>query len=352
MIKILIVDDSETEIAILKQIFSMAKDLEVVGCAKNGKDAIELVEILNPDLITMDIQMPVMNGFEATRQIMQKNPKPIVVISSRLNDITLNASFRALEAGALTVLAKPENIGSKNFNKDCKYMIDIIRGMAEIKSIKRRFFLKKPLENTIDYPDSIENVKTKYKLIAMGASVGGPQALKFILDKLPPNFPIPIVIVQHITPGFLGGFVQWLNDEIALHVKIAESDEVVVSGNVYLAPDLFHLKIDANLVVRLIKSPLVSGFCPSITELFSSVAQACGKYGIGILLTGMGHDGAQGLLAMKNAKARTIIQDRASSVVFGMAAVAQSLHAADKVMSLESIANYLISVGVANTPNL
>jgi two-component system chemotaxis response regulator CheB len=346
MIKILIVDDSETEIAILRQIFYLAKDFEVVGCAKNGEEAVKLVEVLNPDLITMDIQMPIMNGFEATRLIMERCPKPIVVISSKLNDTLLNASFKALEAGALTVIDKPTNIGGSDFNRTCKYIIDVVRGMAEVKVIKRRFNFKKTVPEKIIKPQ-VNFVGIGCKLIAIGASVGGPQALKLILEKLPKNFSIPIVIVQHMADGFINGFAQWLNDEVELQVKPVGNGEILQPGTVYLAPDFFHFQVElfANrLSAKLVKGPLVSGFCPSITELFKSVAKACGSQSVGVLLTGMGTDGAQGLLTMKTARSHTIIQDKESSVVFGMSSVAQSLHAVDKVMDLGSIANYLMSI--------
>lgn len=214
MIKLLIVDDSETETALLKSLFSTEKDFEIVGCAKNGKEAVNLAALLKPDLITMDILMPVMDGLEATRAIMAQYPVPIVVISSRLYDETLNITFKALEAGALFVLEKPFNIFSPAFKKEKRKILDTLRSMAEIKVVKRRFHTKPSKKIMVKCPPA-EKQKYEpgeYEIVAIGASVGGPQALKTILEKLDDNFPVPIVIVQHMTKGFISGFTKWLDD--------------------------------------------------------------------------------------------------------------------------------------------
>lgn len=342
MINILIVDDSETEIAILKHLFESEVDFKVVGCAKNGAEAVKLVALLKPHLITMDIHMPVMDGLEATRLIMSQYPTPIVVISSKLNDEALNATYHALEAGALSVLDKPTDIAALSSKRAHKQIIDTVRSMAEIKVITRRFQMAKTptpsVSTTTDYSGR------KYEVVCIGASIGGPQALKTILAKLPEDFPLPIVVVQHMTEGFINGFAQWLNDDIALQVKITEQGEVLRKGVVYFAPDGYHLEVTRtheNLVAKLTKSPPVAGFCPSITVLFASAAKICGKNAVGVLLTGMGHDGAHGLLELKKALGHTFIQDSKSAVVFGMAGVAQSLGAIDKVVELDQIADYL-----------
>lgn len=342
MIKILIVDDSETEVAILKSLFSAEEDFEVIACAKNGKEAVELVGVLKPDLITMDIEMPVMDGFEAIRMIMTQHPTPIVVISSKLNDESLSATFQAMEAGALSVLEKPINITMPSFKLEKRKIIDTLRSMAEIKVIKRRFYTKsKKHSPPITHPSLSEN---NYEIVAIGSSVGGPQALKTILEKIPRNFPIPIVIVQHMTQGFINGFAKWLDTNTHLKIKNPTHNEILMKGHVYFAPDGYHMEIarsHQHLIAKLVTGKPISGFCPSITALFQSVAKVCGKNAIGILLTGMGSDGAKGLLELKHAKAHTLIQDKESAVVFGMAGVAQSLGAVDKMVELDQIADYL-----------
>lgn len=342
MIKILIADDSITETALLKHIFEAEQDMCVIGCAKNGKEAAELAVRLKPDLITMDIQMPLMDGLEATKLIMMTYPVPIVVISSTINDKSLNTAFLALEAGAVSVMDKPVNVIDPSFKYVRKRIIDLLRGMAEIKVVKRRFPAKSHFN--ITHSCHLEFRRPDYEILAIGASVGGPEALKIILSGLPADFPIPIVIVQHITLGFIEGFCKWLDGHCTLKVKCVENHERLVAGTVYFAPENYHFQIkrtDKYLVAALYQGKPVSGFYPSISVLFQSVAASCGQHAIGLLLTGMGSDGAQGLLDLKQKKAHTIIQDAASSVVFGMARVAQSLDAVDKIIELDKIAKYL-----------
>lgn len=350
MIKLLIVDDSKIETLLLKEIFEEDPAIKVIGVAKNGKEAIELTEKLKPDLITMDICMPVMDGIDAIKFIMASHPAPIVVISSKLNDKELNATFKALEAGALSVLDKPANIFADDFSKTKKRMIATLKSMAEIKVIKRRFHV--PSSNaTIQVKEKDFN-KRSYELITIGASVGGPQALKKVLTPLPEDFPLPIVIVQHMTKGYIEGFVRWLDESIPLTVKLAENYEILHPGVIYFAPDDHHLMVkrdkEKKLITHLANNHRVSGFCPSITVLFDSIAKACPKNAVGILLTGMGNDGAEGLLELKKTHAHTLIQDPDSAIVFGMAGVAQSLGAVDKVIELDQIAKYLITLTKQN----
>ena len=346
MIKILIADDSETETKLLRYMIHSESDMEVIGCAKNGKEAVEMAKRLKPDLITMDINMPVQNGFEAIQAIMMNNPTPIVVISSTVNDSGLNTAFLALDAGALSVIDKPVNIQDPNFERVRKDMIDILRVMAEIKVVTKRPKIKAALDNIIS-PNS-KLCKRSYELVAIGSSVGGPQALKNILSKLPADFPVPIVIVQHMTPGFIEGFCKWLNQYSKLHVKCVGYNEILKSGNVYVAPDHHHFKIahdsNNNLVAHLYKGEPVNGFHPSINVMFHSIARNFADKSIAMLLTGMGNDGSQGLLEIKQKHGHTLIQDPESCVVFGMAGVAQSLGGADTVVELDKIADYLIKI--------
>lgn len=345
MIKILIVDDSPTEVALLSSIFNSEKDFQIVGVATNGEEAIKKLQTLKPDIITMDICMPVMNGLEATRIIMSQFPLPVVIISSTINDKSISATFEALEAGALAVLAKPIFDNSDNFEKSRQKIVDMVRSMSEIHVIKRRFFTNKKDIKSIhqSYP---KEAKPLYEMIAIGSSVGGPQALKTIFSSLPHDFPLPIIVVQHMTRGFIKGFASWLNNNTNLTTKNAENGEIIQAGTVYFAPDSYHIEVmrdQGKLAIKLKSGPPVSGFCPSATVLFQSVAKVCGKNAIGIILTGMGSDGAQGLLELKKVKAHTLIQDQASAVVFGMAGVAQSLGAVDKIVELNNMANYLVT---------
>jgi two-component system chemotaxis response regulator CheB len=344
MIKVLIVDDSNTETQILKNIFESDADLQVVACAKNGKEAIEFNKKYKPHIITMDINMPVMNGIQAINEIMSHQPVPIVVISSQL-DAEMQTTYLALDAGALSVMEKPIDINAPNFAYAKKFMISTIKSMAEIRVIKRRFNIKK------HHILTVEQTKTKndngYEIVAIGTSVGGPQVLKAILSQLPTDFSLPIVIVQHMTMGYMTGFVKWLNDNVAIHVKEACHDEILQGGIVYFAPDHHHLEIERikeKLISKLTNKPPVSGFCPSATVLLESVATTCGQNAVGVLLTGMGNDGAQGLLEIKHSHGHTIIQDEESAIVFGMAGVAQSIGAVDAVVELDKMSEYLIQL--------
>lgn len=341
MIKILIADDSATDAAILKEIVNSEPDMEVVGIARDGREAIALTQKLKPDLITMDIKMPKMDGYVAIDMIMKLHPTPIVVISSMINAADSDSTFKALEAGALTVLNKPVNIRSPLFAATKRNMVDTIRNMAEIKVIRKRSM-------TASVPNKFSATQHgEYQMVVIGSSVGGPQALKEILTRLPANFPMPIVCVQHMTSGFITGFAKWLDSHVALEVKCVENDELLLPGVVYFAQDNEHMQVkrSANQLRALLKKgDPVSGFCPSITVLMKSIANHCGKHAIGVLLTGMGSDGAEGMLALKQVGSHTIIQDPESCVVFGMANVAQSMGAVDKVVDLDKMAEYLIRV--------
>lgn len=342
MIRILIADDSPTDAAILKSLFDAEQDMTVVAIATDGQQAVTLAEKLKPDIITMDIKMPKMDGYEAIDLIMRESPTPIVVISSMIGESESEATFRALEAGALTVLPKPIHIQSPVFAIMKRHMLDTLRSMSEIKVIRKR---------TIGTPSAITKyaapIHGQYDIVVVGSSVGGPQALKDIFERLPSNFPMPIVAVQHMTSGFIMGFSKWLDAHVDLSVKYAEHDEVLLPGVVYFAPDHLHFEIRRSgsvLRASLRQGDVVSGFCPSITVLMKSVSRTCGKNAVGVLLTGMGSDGAEGMLTLKQGGAHTIIQDEESCVVFGMASVAQAMGAVDKVVNLDKIAEYLIRI--------
>ncbi len=344
MINILITDDSPTDAAILKLIFESEPDMKVIGWAHNGIEALQMTEQLKPDLITMDIKMPLMDGLQATEEIMSQFPTPIVIISSLIGDADADseATFKALEVGALTVLPKPVDVQSKLFQIRKRHMTDVIRSMAEIKPIRRRRLTSQtPLQkfNALTHGD--------FRVIVIGASVGGPQVLKDVLSRLPANFPVPIVAVQHMTQGFILGFIKWLDSHVGLTVKHPEDGELLKPGVVYFAPDDFHFEIKQNhgaLSASLVKGETVSGFCPSITHLMKSASQHCGKNVVGVLLTGMGSDGAEGMLALKKSGAHTIAQDPDSCVVFGMGNVANTMGAVDKIVKLDKLAEYLIMI--------
>lgn len=340
MIRILITDDSNVIAKILKTIFDAEADFQVVGRACNGHEAVRLNNELKPDLITMDIRMPVMDGFEATRMIMSTIPTPIVVISSDIDNEELKITFRALEEGALAVIEKPCGIQQPEFEKIRKELVDNIRAMADVKVVRRR----PPKLNKDIFQPQTKQQTSQYKVVALVSSTGGPQAIAEIISSLPFEYPLPIVIVQHISPGFIGGLVSWLRGHTLLEVKLAENNMLIKAGCIYLAPDDSHLKITqkaSRLYAELSQAPPVERFRPSGSVLLDSLSKFYAKKTIAGILTGMGSDGADGLKKLHDKGAQTFVQDKKSCIIFGMPSVAISKGAVDDIVPLSDIANYL-----------
>ncbi len=343
MIRILIVEDSDVVSLLLKTIFDSEFDMQVIGRARDGREAVQLTQELNPDLVTMDIRMPIMDGFQATRLIMSIHAVPIVVISSSIDDEELKITFRAIEEGALAVLEKPLGLNHSGFEAMRKEMVDTVRSMAEVKVVRRYGHARKDGLSMLRAAAMMQHSKP-YKIIAIGCSTGGPQALLTILSALPREFPIPIVVAQHISKGFVSGLVAWLQENVSLQVRLAVNGQKLQPDTVYFAPDNYHLLVERNqdgLVARLSGAPVVNSFRPSATQLFKSVAETCKDRGVGVLLTGMGSDGAEGLLAMWQAGSHTIVQDEASAVVYGMPGSAIALNAVDQIVQLQHMASYI-----------
>lgn len=347
MIKVLIVDDSASMRLFLEQIFSADPGIEVVGTAKNGTEALAAVERLAPDVITMDIYMPQMNGLEATRQIMETHPTPIIILSGNLETEETMYSFRALEAGALTALAKPRGFGHPDHEPEISSLVQKVKLMAEVKVVKRWPQMRKaPVAAAAPTAPSPAvmigaDAPAQLQAVAIGASTGGPVVIQSILAGLSRTFPLPVLIVQHMAPGFTPGFAEWLALSSALPVHIARQGECLLPGHVYIAPDESHMLIEPGGRIALGTAPPENGMRPAVSALFRSVADVYGKSVIGVLLTGMGRDGVQELLVMKQRGAITIAQDQASSVIYGMPGEAVSLGAATHVLSPDRIVTTL-----------
>ncbi len=332
---------------LLKAIIEAETDMTVVGHAGDGREAVRQTRVLKPNLITMDIRMPAMDGFEATRQIMSQHPTPIVVISSNVDDEELRITFRAIEEGALAVIEKPRGIHHPEFNTIRGNLLDTIRAMAEVKLV-RRF-----LSRSAPSPEPRKNWrpavnKPSDRIVALACSTGGPQALHGILAALPRAFPFPMLVTQHISKGFIGGLADWLDRASPLTVKLAEEGEPLQPGTVYLARDDRHLTVQTGLYdthhIHLSDAAPINGFRPSATPLFASLAEVAPKRAVGGVLTGMGNDGASGLLAMRQADCHTFVQDQDSSIIFGMPAEALALSAAEIQVPLERIPDHLLSL--------
>lgn len=341
MIRVLIAEDSSTTRELLVALLRADPGIQVVGEAKNGAEAVEMTKELKPNLVTMDIQMPVMDGFEATKRIMIEEPTPIVIVSSSFRARDVEVSMHALRAGALTVLAKPAGIGSPGFEESRRQFVQLVKTMAEVKVVRRWPERSRRARAPAAVP---ADVGGQARIVAIATSTGGPAALHQILSALPGDFCAPILVVQHISEGFVEGLARWLNDVAPLKVKVAEDGEPLAPSTVYLAPARSHLGVSAAHTIQLSSAPPICGFRPSGTFLFDSVANAFGNASVALILTGMGQDGVDGLQGIRAAGGRIIAQDKESSVVFGMPGAAMAAGCVDWVLPLGSIAPRLRSL--------
>jgi two-component system, chemotaxis family, protein-glutamate methylesterase/glutaminase len=340
MIRVLVVDDSPLQRQLLVETLKQDVQIEVVGTAADGYEAVAMVEALRPDLITMDIQMPKMDGYRATEEIMIHNPTPIVIVSGSESRPDMDKTMNSLKAGALTVITKPSSVQSSQFDAWAKLLLETVKSMAEVQVIRKR---KRALPEPP--PPIKSSFATKPKAVAIVSSTGGPQALHRLLSGLE-SFPLPIFIVQHISASFLGGFAGWLDAAVSLPVRIATHLETVRPGTIYLAPENRHMGVTLSGTIQCWDTPPVDGFKPSGTVLFHSMAEAYGSETLAIILTGMGRDGVDGLGAIRKAKGAIVAQDEKSSVVFGMPKAAIDAGLADEVLSLDQIAGLLERLAV------
>jgi len=336
MIKVLIVDDSATAREHLTYVINSDPGMQVIGTARNGEEALKFLRHEKPDVITMDINMPVMNGLEATRRIMEESPVPIVIVTASWDTRDVQTTFLAIEAGALIVLERPSGLSDPNHEKDAGELIRNIKLMSEVKVVQR--WKRKPAREISDVQiDSLLKAGTEIKLVAIGASTGGPLVIHNILSGLPKEFVTPILIVQHMAPGFLQGFVDWLARASHFKVSIASHGECMLPGHAYVAPDELHMGVEANGRILLSNDAAETHLRPSVSYLFRSVAHAFEKNAIGLLLTGMGKDGAGELKMMRDKGAITIAQNKETSIVFGMPGEAVKLDAATYILPAEEI---------------
>ncbi|MBM3853264.1 MAG: chemotaxis response regulator protein-glutamate methylesterase [Verrucomicrobia bacterium] len=345
-IRVLLVDDSPIALGVLKKLLEPARDIEVVGTARHGREGLELIASTRPTVVVTDYHMPVMNGAEFIRQVLADHPLPILVVSSTLRRDESATSVALLEAGAVDLFPKPYLALEADFERVSQEFIGKVR-TASRATVFRRHRRPDAAHRIAPPAPAGTPVATSWnatRLIAIGASTGGPQALGTILPSLPRTLPAPVVCVQHISSGFTAGLVEWLNQKCALAVKVAEDGERALPGTIYFPPCEIHLELEPSGRLSYSKADPVQGHRPSVTHLFHSVARVLGPKAAGVLLTGMGEDGASGLLAMARAGAYTIAQDEASSVVFGMPKVAIELGAARETLPPERIGPRLIAL--------
>jgi len=344
MIKVLIVEDSPVMQQLLAYTITADPALKVVGIAENGEKAIEAVTKYRPDIITMDWQMPKLDGLQATRIIMETNPTPIVIVTGSLAVKDVAVSFCMIEAGALAIVKKPSSVDHPNYKKEAQELIQTLKLMSEVKLVKRIAQPAKGMGPAKTIIEKTIRAESAIAVIAMGASTGGPLVLQTILSGLPKNLPVPLLIVQHISPGFTEGFVEWLKSTTNFPLHIASQDEYLLPGHGYVAPDNFHMGVKVGPKIILSCHGLKNSLRPSVAYLFRTVAQVFGSKAVGVLLTGMGQDGAEELKMMKDNGAITFAQDQASSVVYGMPGEAIKLDAATYVLPPEAIAAALVDL--------
>jgi two-component system chemotaxis response regulator CheB len=375
VIRVVLVDDSPSVRAVLRRFFARTADLKVVAEASDGAAAVQAVLDHQPQVVVMDLLMPVMDGYDAIERIMAWRPTPIVVLSSRANRNQMQTAFEAIRRGAIEVLPKPEDTGSWEVLAESLPVAVRVAADARPRAIARPAPARRPQRSPppvagagapprgggaaagapgLRHAAARDTARDEagsgrparggaaLRWVAIGASTGGPAAIRELLEELPAAPPVSILIVQHIAAGFEAAFAEWLNKELPLDVRLAREGERPAPGAVRLAPAGAHLLLEAGGMLHLdTATPARRGHLPSVDELFLSCARSCPDATAGVLLTGMGNDGVEGLAALRQAGALTLVQDEASSVVFGMPRVALERGAARLAQAPRDLANTL-----------
>ena len=344
-IKVLVIDDSALIRGLMKEIINREADMECVGAAPDPLAAREMIKALNPDMLTLDVEMPKMDGLDFLERLMRLRPMPVLMVST-LTELGSDITFRALELGAVDFIAKPKIDIARGMEEYAAEITDKIRTVAQARI--QKFATASASQEKFSADAILPSVAGRFfsteKLIVIGASTGGTEAIKEVLTKLPADSPA-VLVTQHMPEHFTKSFADRLNGLCKISVKEAEHNERILPGHAYIAPGHSHLVLarsGANYTVKLDQGPPVNRHRPSVDVLFRSAANVAGVNAMGVILTGMGKDGVQGLLEMKQAGSHTIAQDEASCVVFGMPKEAIAAGAASAVLPLQNIAHHLL----------
>jgi len=345
-IKVLVVDDSVFMRNVLVNLLNQDPEISVCGTATNGNDALQKIAQLSPDVVTLDVEMPVLDGISALRRMMQDGPLPVIMLSS-LTRQGAKVTLEALEAGAFDFVTKPAGAPLKNIE-------DISLELRE----KIKHAAKYPASRITAYNPPVEPVQrdkaaagagagNATKLVAIGCSTGGPQALYRFIPELPADLPAAVVVAQHMPPGFTRSLAERLDVLSHLHVKEAEPGDAITRGTVYIAPGAFHMEVvggadRAGWFIRLTGEDLGFRYRPSVDYLLTSAARHCREKAVGVVLTGMGADGAKGVIAIKEAGGKTLAEDESTCVVYGMPKMAVQTGRVDKVVPLTAIAAEIV----------
>ena len=338
-IRVLIVEDSKVIREFLEHIIGRDPRLEIVGSVESAEEALEILPRVSPDVISMDIRLPGMNGFEATQRIMRERPTPVVVVSASVEQADLQITMNALQAGALTVLEKPVGTTSAEYEALAQRLCTQLAIMSQVKVVRRHRDPRpaaRPTRCSVSRP-------ADFRILGVVSSTGGPSALVQLFNGLGADFPLPILLVQHITSSFLEGFAAWLDSVCPFSVEIATDCLIPVRGKVYLAPRDRHLRIE-KVHLKIDAGDPVSAQRPSGTVLFQSMARAFGSQALGVILTGMGDDGAERMLELRKSGGYTIAEDGSTAVVYGMPAEAERLGAVLDSLPLPSIAPRILEL--------
>ncbi|MFH1530379.1 MAG: chemotaxis-specific protein-glutamate methyltransferase CheB [Pseudomonadota bacterium] len=348
MIRVLVAEDSDTVRRLLVEILEADPEILVVGEARNGEEAVRLTKRLRPDVVSMDIFMPGMDGFDATRQIMSEVPTPIVLVTANLDIDEAVRSMNAMQLGALHVMMKPTGPGTSSFARDSQEFRQMLKTLSQIRVLRHPRTMRRP--DAVASPPPLRKSTWRLRgdrhgirVVAIATSTGGPAALRQVLGGLPARYPHPILVVQHISPGFIGSLATSLRQVTRLDVKVAEDRELLRGGTVYLAPDGVQMGVKGGRVA-LSSAPEIRGFRPSATFLFESVADCFGRATLAVVLTGMGEDGVTGLYRIRERGGYVLAQDEDSSVVFGMPGAAVASGLVDEDVTLARIADRLMEV--------
>jgi two-component system, chemotaxis family, protein-glutamate methylesterase/glutaminase len=354
--KVVLVEDSPVALEILQRLLNSSPDVDVVGVARNGVEALEVITRTQPDVICTDFMMENMDGLELTRRVMAEDPRPILVISNFVQKTDVDNVFRLLQAGASDVFPKPTTDSPTDYERLKSALIAKIKVLSTLKVTAKRqrqpmSGLSKPITSgafSANQP-RMRNVSSRVKVIAIGASSGGLQSIQKIACQLPSNFPLPIICTVHVTAGVLPGLVNWLSSECpSLKAKIAQVDETPEPGTIYFAPEKNNLELDARGKFIYAKCPETDKHCPSINATFKSIARFYGKATAGVLLSGIGRDGAEGLQAIAQAGGITVAQEERGGAAFGMVKEAIAMDAVQNVISVDKIAGFLLKTVSGN----